>query len=418
MLTEPDQRWLSAAIKVPSAVRAGLAALTWRSVLTTAGIFLASVAGAVLLFEVAVERRLQIRSAHPVPEPPLEQGQPGVRAPGVAQSFEREFSLMDPATGSVRPGGRITETFDQFGMRAGSTHSSFPHHKTVALVGDSFTAGAEVSFHETLQGRLAARFPGVNVLNFGVSGSNSRFYAAQAQGFIERTGMRPHLYVVSLYKDMQFGDIPRRQAVERNGGRVIYRGVQISRAEYERLKDSPLRRASFEAEVFLREHSSTFNVLFPPKPSKDFAVPVLDELTPDRFAKWRADVLKSLRDLGRTSPAARLIVWLVPSNHHLVQKVAAQRRRKPPPVPAWVGLTERFWAEFASHLRTAGFDVIDPTETVEGLLLTEQRGEYPFTATGHFRPVAYEAVAALIEPCLATRLNEAETASPASTSCQ
>jgi lysophospholipase L1-like esterase len=302
-------------------------------------------------------------------------------------------------------------------MRASATHSSFPHGKTVALVGDSFTAGAEVPFEETLQARIAARFPAVNVMNFGISGSNSRFFPAQAKRFIERTGTRPDVYLVGLYKDMQVGDIPRREAVERHGGRVIYRGVQVSRAEYERLEASWSRRAAFEAEVFLREHSSTFNVLFPPKPAPGFAIPLLDELSPERFVKWRADLLGTIRDLARTSPGSRTIVWLIPSNQDFLQRIAARRQRKPRPIPPWVARSDQFWAGLAADLRAAGFDVIDPTEAIERLL-TGPRGEYPFTASGHFRPAAYEAAAELIAPCLALRLKEpAEDAGSHSPAC-
>jgi lysophospholipase L1-like esterase len=383
--------------------RMRLLALRWRSVLATTGIVLLSVIAALALFELVVDQRLKIRSGGSTEAVAVER--PDAPPPTFfAQSFEREFSLMDPATGRILPGGRVTETFDQFGMRALSTRSSFPDATTVALVGDSYTAGAEVPFEDTLQARIAARLTGVNVMNFGVSGSNSRFFAAQARGFIERTGKRPDIYVVGLYKDMQVGDIPRREAVERSGGRVMYRGVQISRTEYERLEGSWIRRAAFEAGIFLREHSSSFNVLFPPRPSHGFAIPQLGDLTPERFAKWRADVLASLRELGTTSPGARMIVWLVPSNHDLLHKMVARRKRKPRPVPEWVGRSDEFWAGLSRELRAAGADVIDPTETIEGLL-TGPGGEYPFTASGHFRPSAYAAVAERIVPCLASRLD-------------
>jgi hypothetical protein len=387
-----------------------------KTVLATAVMVLLSMALAVALFEAVVDQRLRIRSGLSTDVVAAERRD----APPptfIAQSFERDYTLVDLATGQVGPSGKITETFDQFGMRASTTHSSFPHAKTVALVGDSFTAGAEVPFEETLQARLASRFPSVNLMNFGISGSNSRFYPAQAQRFIERTGIRPDVYVVGLYKDMQVGDVPRREAAERHGGRVSYRGVQVSRAEYERLRDSWTRRAAFEAEIFLREHSSTFNVLFPPKPSQDFAVPLIGELSPERFAKWKADLLGTMRELARTSPGSRVIVWLIPSNQDLIQKIAAQRSRKPRPVPPWLARSDQFWAELASELRAAGIDVIDPTQAIEALF-TGPRGEFPFTASGHFRPVAYEAAAELIAPCLALRLSEpAEDARPQRAAC-
>jgi hypothetical protein len=394
-----NKRYPGLAAAAKRALRSLLAAVTWRSVLSTTAIIFVSTLLGVALFEALIDRRLQIRASGGGPEAIAAERPDIVPANAVSQSAEVEFSLLDPASGTILPGGRVTQTFDQYGMRAGATQSTFPHARTIALVGDSFTAGAEVSFEDTLQARIAALFPNVNVMNFGVSASNSRFLPAQAQRFIERTGIRPDIYVVGLYKDMQIGDIPRREAVARFGGRATYRGVQVSGAEYDRLKQSWARRAAFEAEIFLREHSSTYNLLFPPKASQNFAVSLLHELAPERFPKWRADVLASLRELSQTSPGAHVVVWLVPSNLDFQYKLIAQRTRKRMPVLASVALSDRFWAELSRDLRELGFEVIDSTDAIEGPM-TRLGGEYPFTASGHFRPSAYKAAAELIVPCL------------------
>ncbi|MDQ3920829.1 MAG: hypothetical protein M3248_00530, partial [Actinomycetota bacterium] len=69
-------------------------------------------------------------------------------------------------------------------------------------MGDSFTYGNEVQYEDTLQARLEARFRGVNIANFGMSGRNSRYFAAMTRRALACTGLPSvDAAVVGIYTD-------------------------------------------------------------------------------------------------------------------------------------------------------------------------------------------------------------------------
>lgn len=298
----------------------------------------------------------------------------------------------------------ILAQYDQHGMRSRRPVSEFPHDLSVALIGDSFTWGAEVDYPDTLQGQLEQRFEGVNILNFGLSGSNSMLFARTTERFQARVGKRLDAAIVGIYTDLAIGDLPRMAAVDRYGERVIFDGVAVSRNAFDRLVTSAWDRLLFQVHIEARRYSSTYNRLFPPRASQEFAIPLVDERDDRRMSEWSNRLLLNMSKFATAAhlDPSRIIIWLVPSNHELYATWSAAQARAPVPEP--VQWSDRFWRGVAARMSEAGYRVIDPREAVQDLFLRD--GLYPYSASGHFRPEAYRVVADQIEPQLRKLLGE------------
>ena len=293
---------------------------------------------------------------------------------------------------------RLLAQHDQYGMRSKRPISDFPHLRSVALVGDSITWGAEVDYPDTLQGQLETRFRDINVLNFGLSGSNSAYFALTTERFLPRVGKKLDAAVVGIYTDLSTGDLSRMVAIDRYGDRVIFEGVEVARSTYDKLSASQWERLSFLAHVEARRLSTTYNRLFRPRPLKEFAVSLVNERDDQRLAEWSNRLTSNLSKFAVTAhlDPSQIIVWLAPSNLELRDRWSAIGAGAPP--PERVEWADRVWRGIAAQIASAGFKVLDTREAVQSLFLRE--GTYPYSVSGHFRPVAYKVIADNVEPHL------------------
>ena len=285
----------------------------------------------------------------------------------------------------------FSETFDQFGLRAAASHTTFIDGPSIVLVGDSFTFGSEVEFPNTLQGHLAKALPNANVVNFGKTGSSSVYFSETFRHLTNQTGILTDILVVGLFTDMEIGDIPRALAAEKYGPRVVFKGAPMSEAKRLELVRSQLAYVKFEIELFLRRWSSTYNVLFPPKTSPQFAISLKSRLNEKNFSDYIGRLLKYLAALTSTSgiPPDRTIIWLVPSNRDLFNRFHAIRGTVAR--DEFQDLSLAFWRKASDDLRKQGFVVVDEMAEIQSLYL--KGGHNPYSCSGHFRPVAYEHIA-------------------------
>src|SRR5262249_41064896 len=153
--------------------------------------------------------------------------------------------------------------------------------------------------------------------------------------------------LVSLYVDMQIGDVPRVLAAYRSLGRTTFRGVPMPTARAQQIASSTLARALFEVELFLRRYSSTYNLLLPPQPRDDFAINLRQKLTGAMFPELKGQLLANLKALAAAAnvPPERTMVWFVASNHEA--EALRQERKKGIERPDFFRLSEQFWDETA-----------------------------------------------------------------------
>jgi hypothetical protein len=327
-------------------------------------------------FEIVSDNRIVIPPTRPVPSLPLHQGKYLEYVTPFGETRTRTWKWQN----------------DQFGMRYGAARRELEPGSSIALVGDSFSWGAESDYPETLEPLLEAKLPGVGVLNFSLCGASTAEYPANVSWYgqrINRIGLKA--LVIGVYTDLEIGDLPRLAARERYGARVPYRDVDISAAEAAELSRSWLSRADFDAILWLHAHSSTFNVLAPPHPSPYFAISLANRLTETDFPRL-AEGLRSR--LSATTEAAGLtprqaIIWLIPSNHVLHAQYEAQQQHTP--LSGFYSLSLEFWDYAAAEIEKAGFQVLDFRPGLNEAFL--HGGPYPYTVSGHFAGATYASVA-------------------------
>ena len=151
--------------------------------------------------EIAFDKRLDIRTA-------------------VGPIFDARGSTPGPpgtVQRRVSNGREITYVFDQLGARARATQVDYGKTRTIAMVGDSFCFGFENDYDETLQAMLDRRFgESANIVNFCVTGSSSIYYPYTVATFRQRFPHPLDVLLLSLYPDMQVGDLPRVLTAQQN----------------------------------------------------------------------------------------------------------------------------------------------------------------------------------------------------------
>jgi len=347
---------------------------------------IAAILTAVAAFELTVDRRIGFADTIPAaPDRAMhEPSEPGEIMILKARTFGNAGKLVSKTTVYVS---------DQFGGRAAAARVAYDRPRTIALIGDSFTYGAENEYADTLQGILERALPQANVLNFSRSGTSSIYFAATAGAFLQHVRLPLDAAVVGIYTDMQIGDIPRVLAAQKSWGRYVVHGADVGAERYRQILASTIRRTWFVAEVVLRGHSSTFNTLVRYRPANDFAVSLRNDLDQDRFAEWRTLLLKHLDAMCAELklPPEKVLVWLIASNHDLNMKKAnagADYRAR----------SDRFWNEASMAMRKQGYVVVDPRPDVDRSYLVDN--VYPFTPSGHFAPAGYRISTAAIIPAL------------------
>jgi len=334
---------------------------------------------------------------------------------------------------------RVSDYRDQCRMRSKGPISTYPHATTVALMGDSFSFGAEVEYDSTLQGRLEARFSDINIANFGEPGQNSRYFGAIARRDLACTGLTlVNAAVVGLYTDMRVGDLPRQIANERFGDWVVLDGLPVSRFVYDKVTASAWRHTLFKADLALRQWSAAYNLLFPfhrQPTNEEFAVDLRSDLRPELFQGWIDRILRNLRDVTEAKglPPSKVVIWYAPSNQELTALwLALQKQKKPSsavgaawqqleaqvkalwrrtflkvPPPDHVEAARAFWQLAAASFTQAGYTVVDPRRQIDDLFWSG--GTYPYSGSGHFRPEAYAVAADALEPALRKVLDRSKT---------
>lgn len=125
------------------------------------------------------------------------------------------FDVYDPTLGwALRPGLRGDSTFGEASLSSNSvgmrgrrefTLERLPGRPRIALLGDSFTFGDEVSDEETWGARLQERLPETEVLNFGVHGYG---HDQILLDFIERAfRYHPDVVVVGFVRDDMYRNL-------------------------------------------------------------------------------------------------------------------------------------------------------------------------------------------------------------------
>jgi hypothetical protein len=336
---------------------------------------------AVAIFEAVCDERISLPPTRPIPSLPVHRGE--------YQEYVTPFGDTRTRTWEWRN--------DQFGMRYGTDQRDIEPGTSVAIVGDSFSWGAESDYPVTLEPRLQEQLPGVRVLNFSLCGSSTAEYPGIVAWYMQRVspaGLKA--LVVGVYTDLEIGDIPRWTARERYGPRLPYHEVDVSASEADYLAHSWLYRTRFDAQLWLRVHSSTFNVLVPPAPSPYFATSLADGPTEKEFTHLAASLVSRLL---ATSAAASLtphqtIVWLVPSNHVLHAQYQAQRQHSA--LSQFYTRSLDFWDYARREMQKSGFTVLDLRPVLNDAFLNG--GPYPYTVSGHFLGASYGPVAEKLAP--------------------
>jgi hypothetical protein len=352
----------------------------------TALVSIAAISTAIAAFELTVDRRVGFANTIPAaPDRAMhEPSEPSEIMILKARAFGDAGKLVSRTT---------TYVSDQYGGRAAATQVAYDRPRTVALIGDRFTYGAENEYADTLQGILERALPQANVLNFSRSGTSSIYFAATAGAFMQRVRRPLDAAVVGIYPDMQIGDIPRVLAAEESWGRHLVYGADVGAERYRQISQSKIRRALFIAEVALRRHSSTFNTLVRYRLADGFAVSLRNDIDQARFAEWRTLLLKHLDAMCAELrlPPDKVLIWLIASNRDLNLKKANAGAH-------YRALSDRFWSEASTAMRKQGYVVVDPRPDIDRSYLVDNVN--PFTPSGHFAPAGYRISAAPIIPAL------------------
>jgi hypothetical protein len=288
---------------------------------------------------------------------------------------------------------------DAHGRRVGEKVTEPAGRPGLVLLGDSFSFGCHAEYEDTLPGQLERLLPGQAVVNCSASGSCSDCYAPTLRYFMEHAGVKPDFLLVGLYPCMQVGDLPRVVAREKFGSykEVAYVPVQPSR--YREIQASTLGFARFRAELFLRETSSLFNTLVPPRPAGEFAVSLKDRMDAEHLKEYHALLRERVGRIQRAAglPPSRIAFWLVPSHHDALfhHKPAGYNEAD----TRFFRQSALFWDQVQRWLREQGYQAIDTQPAVMPLLTHE--GAFPFTVDCHLSAPGYRAVAEQIARALA-----------------
>jgi hypothetical protein len=350
---------------------------------------------AIAITEVAIDRRFDIpTTTGPILDSPL----PDLhdpRSPGTSHvTFEN--------------GRERTDIFDQLGGRARSSQMDYGKAHTIAMVGDSFCYGSENDYDDTLQAMLDRRFgERANIVNFGMPGSSSIYYPHTVLAFRQRFPRPLDVLLVSLYVDMQVGDVPRVLQFYRSLGTSTFRGVPMSTARAQRIASSTLARVLFEIELFLRRHSSTYNLLLPPQPGTVYWISLRKTLTRPMFPELEGQLLANLKALATVAdvPPERTVVWFVASNHE-AEALRQHPSQKGSKRPDFFRLSEQFWDETAVRLRGLGYTVVDPRPEIASALVDQ--GIAVYTQSGHYTRAAYEITMSAVAPAIDAVMQEIE----------
>lgn len=94
--------------------------------------------------------------------------------------------------------------FDSLGRRA-QVPELAPEHSlsdsSIVFLGDSFVEGIQVPYDSTFIGLLAARFPHVSFLNYGVTGYGAVLYYLQCRTMLEQHRVQPSAVIMMLYSN-------------------------------------------------------------------------------------------------------------------------------------------------------------------------------------------------------------------------
>lgn len=292
---------------------------------------------------------------------------------------------------------------DQFGMRSRGIRSEFAHPRSIALIGDSFTWGAEAAIDDALQGRLERVLGEVNILNFGIAGSNSNHFPDVTSMLLSETGKKLDAAVIGIYTDMLMGDLPRIAAEAKYGPGMNFEGAWVSRQRYDVLMSSAYEKWRFRFHMAARRWSALYNTLVRPKLSEDFAIPLNVAWNEQRV---RALSRKLLDNIRRTAACANLsssqvVIWFAPSVHDLTAIAHAQQPGAS--FPQWLHRSNEVWSEVSATLRSDGYNVVDARDAIQDIFL--KGASYPYTVSGHLRPVGYEIVLTALEPVVRDALN-------------
>ena len=274
---------------------------------------------------------------------------------------------------------------DADGCRIGASDAradARPH--VLMLVGDSFGFGCHAEEEHTIGGLLARAFPDTRVVNASVCGACSHDYPALVAHQRDRKKVVPETLVVTLYVDMQIGDVPRSLARLRFGGMRAFEGYSVWPARFDQLQGSWLSRQAFFVERSLRSTSATYNALAPGKSDPRFAEALAGSLRDEDFAKYRGIVAHNLERAREAAnlPAERVALVLIPSYSELVYLADEQRGRSTSAErAAFLERSIAFWDGAAASLSREGYVVCDPRAAVNALYLGS--ATYPFTVDGH-----------------------------------
>jgi hypothetical protein len=287
---------------------------------------------------------------------------------------------------------------------------------TIAMVGDSFCYGSENDYDDTLQAMLDRRFgERANIVNFGIPGSSSIYYPHTVLAFRQRFPRPLDVLLVSLYVDMQVGDLPRMLQFYRELGLSTFRGVPMKTERAQRIASSTLARVLFEIELFLRRHSSTYNLLLPPQPATMYWISLRKTLTRPMFPELEGQLLANLKALATVAdvPPERTVVWFVASNHEAealrqeaVWESHPSQKRKGSKLPEFFRLSEQFWDETAVRLRGLGYTVVDPRPEIASALI--DHGIDIYSGGGHYTRAAYEITMSAVAPAIDAVMQEME----------
>ena len=256
--------------------------------------------------------------------------------------------------------------------------------------------GSENPYETTLQARLENALP-FDIVNLAISGSNSRYYADAARDFQKCAGRQNFVAAVtSLYVDMNIGDIPRFVARDVFGEYTTLDGLATSDHRYQKARNSILYRLWFNAEFELRRWSSTYNRLFPPKTRPEFALPLADQLSDEKFQAWGDRIEAHLERLAAELQVRpdQMVIWLVPSNRETNEELFARAEKRD--AQAFVKQSAAGWNQIAERLKARGYRIVDARPATERFLFST--GVQPFSQSGHLRPEGYAIATDLILP--------------------
>lgn len=100
--------------------------------------------------------------------------------------------------------GNFTVYFDSLGRRSQLPQKASPRppgSQTIAFIGDSFVEALQVPYDSSFTGRLAARYPGISFVNYGVTGYAPVLYYLQCRRMLTEHHLRPQQVVMVLYSN-------------------------------------------------------------------------------------------------------------------------------------------------------------------------------------------------------------------------